>query len=149
TVGEADGLAHARWYEFDTTPRAPALRQWGDVTPGQSGANTYYPAVEIAPDGSVGMTFMESSPGEPMSMYVTGRAAADAPNALQPPVLVQPGAGRYTETFGLPYRAGDFGGIGVDPLTGVFWAAHEFANTAAANNWGTWVTAFTVSPGAP
>jgi hypothetical protein len=147
TVGEADSLAHARWYEF-TTAGNPALRQWGDVPRGVVGSNTYYPSVEVGPDGSLGLTFMESSPAEPMSVYLAGQSSADPLNSLQ---LLQPavkaGAGRYTETFGLPYRAGDFSGIGLDPGTGAFWAVNEYANTAASNNWSTWVTSFTVSAG--
>ena len=38
TVGEkADGLAHARWYEFGTAGKNPALKNWGDVRPGRAG----------------------------------------------------------------------------------------------------------------
>jgi hypothetical protein len=149
TVGESYNLAHARWYEFSTAGR-PTLRQWGDVPPGLAGSNTFYPSVEVAPDGSLGLTFMESSPAEPMSVYLAGQSAADPLNSLQ---LLLPaaktGAGRYTETFGRPYRAGDFSGVGLDPGTGTFWAVNEYANAAASNNWGTWVTNFTVSPGSP
>jgi hypothetical protein len=147
TVGEADNLAHARWYEFSTAGSRPALRQWGDVPTGMAASNTYYPSVEVAPDGSLGLTFMESSPAEPMSVYLAGQSATDPLNSLQLLLpAVKPGAGRYTETFGLPYRAGDFSGIGLDPGTSTFWAVNEYANTAASNNWGTWVTSFTVSP---
>src|SRR5262249_47090136 len=38
TVGEADNLAHARWYEFSTAG-SPTLRQWGDAPPGWAGSN--------------------------------------------------------------------------------------------------------------
>jgi hypothetical protein len=148
TVGEkADNLDHARWYEFNTTTSSPTLKQWGDVAPGITGANTYYLSVGIAPNGSLGMSFLESSPSEPMSMYVTGQAPGDALNTVQTPVLGKAGVGPYSETFALPYRAGDFSAVSVDPVTGAFWAVNEYANAAAANNWGTWITSFTVSPG--
>jgi hypothetical protein len=155
TVGEkADGLTHARWYDFNTTGKAPALKNWGDVRPGQAGANTYHPSAAIAPGGTVGMTFAESSPNEYLSTYVTGMAPGET--VVQAPVLVKAGERSSVDLkFGAPSRAGDFSGVAVDPVTGEFWAVNQYANQELDNashywaNWGTWITRFTVSPALP
>lgn len=78
TVGVSrDSQAHARWYEFNTTDFANlSLTQQGTIGVG-SGSNSYFPAIAIAPNGDLGMSFIQSSSSEYMSMYVTGQAAAD------------------------------------------------------------------------
>ncbi len=81
TVGQSDGLAHARWYEINTSG-GPTLEQQGTIGVG-SGLASYYPSISIAPDLSLGMTFLGSSATTYMSMYITGRTASDAPGAMQ------------------------------------------------------------------
>src|SRR5262249_22899545 len=124
TVGESDGFAHARFYEISTAG-TPALTQWADVAPRGAGARTHYPSIEINPSGHLGMTFMESSATEYMSMYVTAQTAPNPDATLQgtlaPPVLAQGGQAHYNAFDGSPYRAGDFSGISVDPVDGSFW----------------------------
>jgi hypothetical protein len=145
TVGTG-GVAHARFYEFATSS-TPSLTQQGEVNRG-SGVYTYFPSVAIAANGVIGMTFMESSVNEFMSMYVTGHTFIDAPGGLATPVLVKPGEAGYSTTFHeVPdLRAGDFSGITVDPVTGTsFWAANEYATSPEPNNWGTWIANFTVT----
>jgi hypothetical protein len=151
TVGESDGLAHARFYEISTLS-TPALTQWADVTPGVAGADTYYPSVEINPAGELGMTFMESSPTEYVAMYVTAQTSPNpAPGTLQgspsAPVRAQAGLANYNAFDGSPHRAGDFSGISVDPVDGSFWAANEYATSRSTNNWGTFIQHFTDPPG--
>jgi hypothetical protein len=155
-VGVAsDSQAHARWYQF-TTGGTPALAQQGTIGVG-SGSNSYFPAIAIAPNGDLGMSYIESSPNEYMSMYVTGRSASDPLNTMQAPVLVQPGAAPLSATFdSSPYRAGDYGGITVDinadgTQANSFWAANEWAtgNTSAAANWGTALANFSVTASVP
>ena len=63
---------------------APTLRQSGDV-PSPAGAFTYYPSVEIAANGDIAVTYLQSSATEFLSMYVAGRQAADPLNTLQAP----------------------------------------------------------------
>jgi hypothetical protein len=151
TVGlPSDNLAHARFYELSTATNSPTLTQWGNIAPGQAGANTSFPSIDIATDGALGMTFLESSPTEFMSMYITGQAAGDPRNAMEPAVLAKAGVQTYTEPFPPPFFAGDFSAVTIDPVTGSFWAAHEYANTQAAPNdtnpnWGTWIVSFAVS----
>ncbi len=148
------GVAHARWYEFSVSG-APTLTQSGEINPG-AGVHTYYPSIEIAANGDLGMTYVESSATEFLSMYVTGRTNTDPLGTMQTPVLVRAGQAGYSDFTGVtPFATGDNRGISVDPVTGTsFWAANEFATNAATNNWGTWITNFNLGtgsggPGAP
>jgi hypothetical protein len=130
--------AHARWYEFDIGIDDPTLIQSGEVDQG-AGVSTYYPSIEINNEHDLGMTFMESSSTEYMSMYVTGQNANDFGSGMQPPDVTHAGVDRYTGG-----RAGDFSGITVDPADGItFWAANEYRGNAF---WNTGIASFTVSP---
>ena len=105
----------------------------------------YFPSIDIDPGGDLGMTFMESSSSEYMSMYVTGQIAGGAAGTMLTPVLARAGVTTYTGFDGSPYRAGDFSGMGVDPSDGSFWSANEYAIAAqAVRNFGTWIQQFTI-----
>ncbi len=135
-----DGIVRARWYEFGTAGDEPSLTQQGDINHGP-GVYTYFSAIAVAPDGSLGMTFEESSATEYVSMYVTGQAAGDRRGKMQPPVATHPGAGPYTSS-----RAGDYSGISVDPDSdNLFWAENLYkaADSAA---WDTGIALFDVTP---
>jgi hypothetical protein len=145
TVG-VGGVAQARWYEFNTHGGGtPTLTQSGNVAgdTGQgSNVSTYYPAIEIAANGNLGMTFMESSNSQFMSMYVTGQTPNDPAGQMETVKRVVAGQVTYSGT-----RAGDFSGITVDPATGTsFWAASEYIPSSAF--WATYVANFSL-PGQP
>jgi len=152
---DATSVARARWYEFSTASAAPTLTQSGQINPSITGTGsaTYYPSVEINAAGDLGLTFMESSSNEYMSMYVTGQKAGDPAGVMQANVLVKGGVTYYSAAAAgdkSPFRAGDYSGISVDPSTGEFWAANEYAASrsgffASLANWGTWFGKFTVS----
>jgi len=133
-TGDSD--VHAIWYEFDTSG-TPTLLQQGMIDPAP-GVDTYYPAIAIAQGGALGLTYMQSSPTEFMSVYVTARSPGDAAGAMQAPVLVKAGEGTYGGS-----RAGDYAGISVDPVDNSFWAVNEWARTPTNAFWGTWVANFT------
>jgi hypothetical protein len=137
-----DGLdTHARWYEFDVGGDNPALLQSGEIDPGP-GIDTYFPAIDINAQGDLGMSYLQSSAGEYMSMYVTGRTPFDSPGAMEAPARVAAGQADYLGT-----RAGDYSGIAVDPATDSFWAANEFASNDDSPNWGTALADFApISP---
>lgn len=168
----SDGVAHARWYEIDTSSAKPSLIQSGEIDAGP-GIHTYLPALDIAPNGDIGMTYVQSSTdaGDAngdgfkdgyLSMYVTGRKADDPLGTMQPPVLVKAGEATYlvedqvpnVDVDPPPYRVGDFGGIVVDPVDGTFWAANEYATASLPlspvfdANWGTWIVNFEINGGA-
>src|SRR5262249_10811783 len=62
------GVTRARWYEFSIAGAAPTLVQSGEINRGP-GVFTFFPAIDITPSGNLGMSFMESSSNEFMSMY--------------------------------------------------------------------------------
>jgi hypothetical protein len=130
--------ARARWYDLSTAGAAPTLRQSGEVNPGLL-VSTYYPSIEVNPAGDLGMTYMQSSYRQPVSVYVTGQKAGAATGAMAPGVLVRAGQGTYLGT-----RGGDYSGISVDPVDGTFWAANEYTRSTL-DLWGTWVAHFSIS----
>lgn len=139
-----DGNCHARWTEFNMTGGNPTLYQQGTIGVG-SGSDSFYPSVAIAPDGTIGMTYMQSSfiHQQNMSMYVTGRAPTDPLNTMQAGKEARAGLDVY---YG--FRAGDFSEITVDPSGTSFWAANEYARSAPDffPHWGTWLENFQVIP---
>jgi autotransporter-associated beta strand protein len=140
----SDTDVHARWYEISTGGTAPALVQQGTLNPG-AGIDTYMPSVALGTDGSIGMTYIESSSSQDMAMYVTGRLASDPTGTMQAGVLAKAGEQYYQGT-----RVGDFSGITVDPSTGTtYWAANEYAiatTDISLPNWGTWIANFRLGP---
>ena len=143
--------SHVRWYEFRTSGGSPTLTQQGTLNPGV-GIHTYYPSIEIAPNGDVGMTFMQSSSAQFMSMYVTGQNSADAPGQMRTPLLARGGQRTYKafdcaigSVFVDDCRAGDYSGISIDPnFSNMFCAANEYATSKKSDNWGTWIACFAI-----
>ncbi len=136
------GVTHVRWYDFSVAGAAPTLSQWGDINPG-AGIFTYDPAVAIAPNGDIGITFMQSSANQYLSTYVAEQPAGAPAGTLDTPVEIAPGQVPYLST-----RNGDYSGIAVDPVNGTFWGAAQYAvptPPAPSNNWATWVANFASS----
>jgi hypothetical protein len=132
--------AAAAWVEFATGGSRPTVSQQGVIHPG-SGVQTYFPAVGVDSSGNVGMTYMESSSSERVSMYFTGRLASDPVNTMESASLAQGGAATLS-----PNRAGDYAGIALDPSTSAtFWAGNEYARSGGS--WGTWLCQFTITSG--
>jgi hypothetical protein len=136
----SDTSVHARWYLISTSGTAPSLSQQGTLSPG-AGINTYMPSAALGTDGSIGVTYLESSSSEDMSMYVTGRLSNDPAGTMETGVLAKTGEQYYQGT-----RIGDFSGISVDPSAGTtYWAANEYSistNDLSLPNWGTWIAKF-------
>jgi uncharacterized repeat protein (TIGR01451 family) len=148
SVGVSSTQDVAQWYAIDVSSGTPTLAQQGRVS---GGANTYltYPAIDINPAGTIGISFMKSGTDtstDYMSTWVAGRITTDAAGTMEPAVKVPAGSGQanYSD-FANPHRAGDLSGINVDPVDGSFWAANEFANTQGTANWGTAVANFQAS----
>jgi streptogramin lyase len=130
-VSEPDdgfSTSRVRWYEF-STDGTPSLVQQGTINPGP-GVSTYYGAPAINVNGDIGISYMESSANEFVSFYVAGRVATDPLGSMSAGTDVAPGV--HDGPF---FRAGDYGGIGVDPTDGVtFWASNEYAGTNPVYN---------------
>jgi len=137
TIGSG-GVAHARWYQFDISADSPSRVQSADINPGPS-VHTYFPTIEINTNGDLGITYIESSPSEYMSMYVAGQAAGDPLGTMQVGVASHPGTSHYSLS-----RVGDYSAISVDPDDGVtFWAANEYKANSSFN---TGIAEFGISP---
>ena len=81
----------ARWYVFDLSSATnPVLKDSGNIFAGY-GVATYVPAIDIAPDMSLGMSYLESSAREYVSMYVTGRQASDPAGACRAQIKASAG----------------------------------------------------------
>jgi hypothetical protein len=137
----SEGVARVRWYEFDTSGAAPLLLQSGEINQGP-GVYTYFSAIAVAASGDVGLTFMESSASEFVSMYVTGRKASDPLGTMQTPVAVFPGENSYPAT-----RGGDYSAVTVDPVDDTFWAANMYKPSGSL--WGTGIANFALDDNAP
>jgi hypothetical protein len=139
----SDNLVHVAWFDFDTSGDAPVLTQSGIIDQGPD-VYTYFSAIAVAANGDLGLTFMESSATEPISMYITGQPAfAYGTGKMLPPVVAAVGQGNYSGG-----RGGDFAGMGVDPEMGnVFWGANMYKAQGGAAMWGTRIASFLV--GAP
>ncbi len=135
------GKSLVRWYEFDTSGGVPTLTQQGNIDPGP-GISTFFPSIAINDRGDLGITYMQSSSSQFVSMYVTGQAFGAVPGTLSAPALVKSGNESYPGG-----RGGDYSGVTVDPVDDSFWAVNEVSLTGSPNPlWSTWAGNFTVSP---
>jgi uncharacterized repeat protein (TIGR01451 family) len=147
------GITKARWYDFNTTgatdPSVPIpLYQSGEINPG-TGVFTSFPSAAIDPAGDIGMTYIESSSSEDMSMYFTGKALSES--AMEQPVLLLGGDSALTAPDGSPHRAGDYSGTTVDidsngNPTNAFWSANEYTS---GGYWATGLVSFSISAPLP
>jgi hypothetical protein len=127
--------AAAAWIDFNTGGSSPVVVQQGVIHPG-TGISTYFPSVAVDANGDLGLTYMESSASEYVSMYVTGRLASDPAGTMEAPVRVVAG------TYNIGARAGDYSGISLDTSSAsTFWAGNEYGKFG----WGTWLAEFQVT----
>ena len=137
-----------RWYDIELTTGVagtPELNQQGTVNPATATIFTFMPSIEIAPDGTIGLNYLQSGPTQRLSMYVTAHRSSDADGQMQGgvPVAVSDTSLRA----GSPRRVGDYSFISVDPVDGSFWAINEYARDDIADpNWGTWIQQFYFVP---
>jgi hypothetical protein len=153
---DTDQTAQVRWYEFSTAAATPTLTQTGTIDRGP-GVATFMPSINIAPNGDLGMTFLESSASEYLSMDIAGQKGGAAAGTVQGPILAKAGEATLRifhagGELGAPLRTGDYSGVAIDPTDGSFWAANEYSTTAPppppgtrGANWGTWIAQFTLS----
>jgi hypothetical protein len=130
TVGVTGGFHQARWYEVNTTGATPTLAQSGSV--GAASTDCYYPSIEINSAGALGMTYIQSSSSEFMSMYVTGRTTSDPSGTME--TGMSPTGIHGTSNINTGGRGGDYSGTSVDPSDNTtFWSANEFKGSSSWN----------------
>jgi hypothetical protein len=139
--------SRVRWYQFDTTGPTPTLIQQGSIHPGP-GVSTYQGSIAQDSSGNLGMTYMQSSAREYVSMYVATKQVGSPFGVMGNGVPAAPGLGLLTYSE----RTGDYSTVEVDPTDGTtFWAANEYIGAAGGTDlWRTHIASFqaTVDPGA-
>jgi hypothetical protein len=136
-----------RWYQFDTARPMPTLIQQGSIHPGP-GVNTFNGSIAQDAAGNLGMTYMQSSVREYVSMYVATKPVGTPLGVMGNGLPVALGGGL------MPFsdRTGDYSSVAVDPADGrTFWAANEYIGADGGTDiWRTHIASFqaSVDPGA-
>jgi hypothetical protein len=134
----SDGFSttHAIVYEVDTDTMT--LDQQINISPG-SGVFTYMPAAALDASGDIGITYMESSNSEFLSMYVAAHGVGDAAGTYVA-ALARTDNSFFTDSG----RTGDYSTVVVDPSSpNTFWASSEYSPVNSGSNiWATYITSF-------
>jgi hypothetical protein len=139
----ADGFGYLKglWYEVSTHGGTPRLMQEGlvDPTPGQvPGASVQMPSIDMDIHLGFGLTWMESSVNEYLSMWVGTRPAIFPRNAYN--------ANQSAPGTGFMYangRLGDYSSTVLDESDGVtYWSANEYIGSDPADYWLTNITSY-------
>jgi hypothetical protein len=136
----SDGFVYPKglYYQIDVNGNGvskPRLMKEGVIDPGPAVA-VQMPSVDEDQQGNLGLTWMESSSTEYLSMWV-GNLYTNGNLSAQP---AAPGLG----FFFLSFRIGDYSTIVLDPSDGkTFWAANEYIGPDGATDiWRTHITSF-------
>ena len=143
----SDGFVYPKglYYEINVNgaPNAPPrLVSENVVDPGE-GVAVQMPSVAKDEHGNLGLTWMESSSSEYLSMWAGNRYANGAFSAQ----IAAPGGGFFFVNF----RIGDYSTVVVDPTDGrTFWTANEYiGNDGDVDIWKTHITSFQARRRAP
>lgn len=133
----ADGFVYPKglYYQIDVNGHSPKLIKEGVIDPGP-GVAVQMASVDEDQRGNLGLTWMESSRTENLSMWV-GTVRPNGKFSAQP---AAPGLGFLFVNF----RIGDYSTIVVDPTDGkTFWATNEYIGPDSDSNiWRTHITSF-------
>lgn len=136
----SDGFIYPKglFYQIDVSGKTPVLLNERLVDPG-AGVAVQMPSVDEDRDGNLGLTWMESSNNEYLSMWV-GTIDRDGELAR---AIAATGGG----FFFLSFRIGDYSTTVLDQTEDgkdVFWSANEYiGNDGSSNVWRTHITSFT------
>ena len=138
----ADGftLPKALIFDVDVTSSTPVLSGQFVVNPG-NGVAAQMPSVEMDRSDTLGVTWMESSANEFLSMWV---GTLDQNTGKLVKRVAAPGVGFFSVNF----RIGDYSTTVLDPNGKTFWSANEYIGDAPSTNiWRTNITSFTAGHG--
>jgi hypothetical protein len=132
----ADGFNYPKGliYEINANATPPVLLTESVIDPGL-GVAVQMPSVDENKQGNMGLTWMESSKTEYLSMWVgalynNGRLAAET-------------AANGGGFFFFNFRIGDYSTIALDSDATTFWAANEYiGNNGSTDIWRTHITSF-------
>jgi hypothetical protein len=128
-------------FDIDVTRGTPTLVNQFVVNPG-TGVAAQMPSVDMDDDNKLGITWMESSATEFLSMWV---ATLDAGTGRLTSTVAAPGAGFFSANF----RIGDYSTTVLDPDGKTFWSANEYIGDAGTTDiWRTAIQSFVVDANA-
>jgi hypothetical protein len=138
----SDGFVYPKglYYQVDVSGGAPTLLQEGVIDPG-AGVAVQMPSVDEDSRGSLGLTWMESSNSEFLSMWV---GTVFEPVGELFASVAAPGGGFFFANL----RIGDYSTTVLDPSDGrTFWSANEYIGADGDTNlWRTHIASFTAGP---
>lgn len=138
----ADGFVYPKglYYQVDVSGGAPKLLLQGVIDPG-AGVAVQMPSVDEDRNGSLGLTWMESSNSEYLSMWV---GTVFKPLGKLSTAVAAPGGG----FFYLKNRIGDYSTTVLDPADGrTFWSANEYiGDDGNVDIWRTHIASFAAGP---
>jgi hypothetical protein len=150
SVFESDdnfATSRVRWYQFDTTGPTPTLIQQGSIHPGPA-ISTFMGSIAQDAAGNLGMTYMQSSAREYVSMYVATKPVGTPLGVMGNGMPAAAGLGLMP----VSERTGDYSTVEIDPTDGMnFWAANEYVRADGGTDlWSTHIASFqaTVDRGA-
>jgi hypothetical protein len=132
----SDGFVYPKglYYQIDVKGPTPILLQEGKIDPGP-GVAVQMPSVDEDKNGNLGLTWMESSTNEYLSMWV---GTVNKMGALTAAVAA-PGGGFFTYNF----RIGDYSTTVLDDDGKTFWSANEYiGNNGTTDIWLTHIASF-------
>ena len=136
----SDGFVYPKglYYQVDVSGGTPTLLQQGVIDPG-AGVAVQMPSVDEDTHGSLGLTWMESSNSEYLSMWV---ATLLKPVGKLATADAAPGGGFFYANF----RIGDYGTTVLDLSNGrTFWTANEYIGADGATDiWRTHLASLSV-----
>jgi hypothetical protein len=140
SAAAADGFVYpkGRFYHIQTSPRVSLFSE-GLIDPG-SGVAVQMPTVDMDSNGNLGLTWMESSTTEFLSMWVGSSVGG---SQIDSSAVAAPGGGFSNYSF----RIGDYSTTVVDPSDRVtFWSANEYIGSDGSTDiWRTHITSFTAN----
>ena len=137
----SDGFVYPKglYYQINVNGGRPRLLKQGVIDPGP-GVAVQMPSVVEDQQGNLGVTWMESSSSEYLSMWV-GNLYTNGTLSAQP---AAPGLGFFYANF----RIGDYSTAVLDPSDNrTFWAANEYIGPDGGSDiWRTHITSFSAKP---
>ena len=134
----SDGFTYpkALIYDVDVSGDTPTLSNEFVINPG-TGVAAQMPSVDMDQSDRLGVTWMESSANEFLSMWV---ATLDENTGRLVSTVAAGGVG----FFSISFRIGDYSTTVLDPDGETFWSANEYIGDAPNTNiWRTNITSFT------
>jgi hypothetical protein len=138
----SDGFTYPKVliFDVDVTTGTPVLSEEFVIDPGP-GVAAQMPTVEMDRNSTLGVTWMESSASEFLSMWV---ATLDPATGRLVSTVAAAGAG----FFSFNDRIGDYSTTVLDPDGKTFWSANEYIGDAGnINIWRTNITSFVAGDG--